>query len=222
MGMKGEAKGILAVYWKGDARQQTAYTALVLLGDEGILPELLEAIEKDPKVVIKVGGLFQGPLAGKKAEPGLLKLLSSEDVAVKVAAAQALEECVDEALAGPAVKLAEDDDLNVKVMAVRLGRKLPAEAWARVSEELEGCLLAREPVRSEAVACYAEHKDARAAPVMLAMMKLETLEEGSKVVVMQSLVKLTGTQFGYNMHEWGPKKNLAAIQKFDAWVKGRP
>jgi hypothetical protein len=70
---------LLALYLSDTPLSKPTHTALIWLKDPVILRPLLEDIEKDPKTLARHAGLLQGLLAGKAAEPLLLKLLDSPD-----------------------------------------------------------------------------------------------------------------------------------------------
>jgi hypothetical protein len=211
---------LLALYLADTPLSQTAQTALVWLADPAIVRPLLEQIEKDPKRIIRDAGLFQGPLAGRPAEPVLVKLLDSPDPAVCYHAASALSECRDATLDQPTARLARAADPRLQSAALTLALRLPDEAFAGIHADLAPLLSAKDAgVSLEAVTCFARRKDLLAGPPILRLLKQERMDPGEAVTVMQALNALAGSAFSYDMHNWGPKANGKAIARLEAWLR---
>jgi HEAT repeat protein len=212
---------VLALYLVDTPLSAPAQSALVWLADPATVRPLLAQIEKDPKRIVRHAGLFQGPLAGKPAEPVLVKLLDSPDAEVRYHAASALSECRDASLAKPIARLAGDADPRLQSAALRLAMRLPDDAFASIHDDLAPLLGAKdEAVCLEAITCFARRKDPLAGPPILRLMRRDSIDPGQAVTVMQALNALAGESFGYNMHSWGTRGNFKALRQFETWLRG--
>jgi hypothetical protein len=74
-------------------------------------------------------------------------------------------------------------------------------------------------LRVQTIRNFARRKDPAAVKPLLELMNQQTLEFGT-VEVSQSLVALAGSNFGYDIHNWGPQqpKNAHAIEQFKQWI----
>jgi HEAT repeat protein len=214
---------VLAIYLKNDALSEPAKTALIWLADPKIVRPLLDEVAKDPRNIVRHAGLFEGPLRDKPAEPLLVKLLSSPDPEIRLGAATALTECKDATLAAPVGKLAHDSDARVVDVALLMAQKLPEDAFATIRADLASLLDSHDQdSRLGAITTFAKHKDTLAGPTILEFLKLDNIDPGSAVRIMQAMNSLTGKAFGYQMHRWGPLNNQKAIAEFEAWMKEHP
>lgn len=213
---------MLALYLADTPLSKPAYTALVWLRDPATVALLLAEIQKDPKTIIRHAGLFHGPLSDRPAEPQLVKLLDSADPDIRHGAAYALYQCTDATLAQPIAKLATDADPRLPTDSLFLAQRLPGEAFVTIRADLAPLLSSPDQdVRLTAITCFAKHKDLLAGPPILAMLKLDHLETGAQVTIMQALNALAESSFGYDMHNWGPPTNRKAIQEFTGWLEHR-
>jgi hypothetical protein len=163
---------------------------------------------------------------GKPAEPLLLKLLDSPDANVRYHAGYALYECRDPKLAAPAVRFAKEKEPRFRFMAAYLASNLPAESFAAVRKDLISLLNdADESVRTEALGCFTQQKDLAVCPIILDSLMRNHPEPLGKyeINVMLALEALSGRQFGYDMHNWGPGTpgNQRAIVEVEAWMASR-
>ncbi len=169
---------LLAAFLRDDETSQPAFFALVFLRDAPIVRPLLEEVKKDPKVLIRCAGLFQGPLHHKPAEPQLLELLNSTDAKIRNAAVRALYECSDPKLAQPAAALAGEKEPRLRTAAAHIASNLPKESFKAVRGELLPLLDDQdEAVRIEALRCFCQQKDVAAGPVILKLLKQNQLGE---------------------------------------------
>ena len=216
---------LLEIYLADDGMSKEVWHSLLFMHDPGIVQPLLQKVEKDPRLLIRCAGLFQGPLYGEPANPMLLKLVSSEDKEISYHAAYALYECKDAKLAPLAAKFAKDPAPRFRLTASYWAANLPADAFNSIRTELLPLLAdADETVRFDALRCFAQQKDLAAGPVILDLLRREKISENAQaydVTVMQALTALTGKQFGYYMHEWGPNRpsNRKAIEKLEIWLR---
>jgi HEAT repeat protein len=213
---------VLALYLADTPLSQPAHAALVWLADPAIVRPLLEQIEKDPKRIVRHAGLFQGPLAGRPAEPILVKLLDSPDAGVRYPAAYAVFECNDATLAQPIARFAKEADPRLRSAARTLAMHLADDAFASIRSDLAP-LLSSEDNRLclEAITCFAKRKDFLAGPPILRLLKQDRIDAGQAVTVMQALNALADSAFSYDMHNWGPKANGKAVARFEAWLRQR-
>jgi HEAT repeat protein len=216
---------LLAIYLADD--EEMARNVGSALGrDQATLRPLLARVEKEPKFLVRCAGLLQGILWRKPAEPLLLKLLDSPDAEVRYHAGHAVYECRDPKLAAPTVKFAQEKEPRFRIVAAYLASNLPADEFTAVRKDLVSLLNdPDEAVRFEALRCFAQQKDLAACPVILELlMRNHPGPAGQReITVMQSLAALTGQQFGYDMHNWGPGTpgNQQAIRQFQDWMKTR-
>ncbi|MBN2684009.1 MAG: HEAT repeat domain-containing protein [Pontiellaceae bacterium] len=200
------------------------WSALIFMDHSSILSPLLKRVEEDPQLLIRCAGLFQGPLAGKPAEPLLLNLFADTDPEIRYGAAYALMECVDERLAQPMEKLANESESRFRLIAAHQIPLLPEEAFASVRDQLLSLL--NDPddeVRFNALLGFGKRKDLAAGPIILDVLKREQIEEQYKVWTMQALSALSGSTWNYDMHTWGPKssRNQEAIEQFEFWLRDK-
>jgi hypothetical protein len=217
---------LLAMFQAEDETSEPAGMALLFMRDPAIVQPLLARVEKDPRFLARCAGHLQGPLWHRPAEPLLLKLLDSPDAEVRYHAGRAVYECRDPKLAAPAVKFAQVNEPRFRIVAAYLASNLPADEFTAVRKDLVSLLSdPDEAVRFEALRCFARQKDLAACPVILELlMRTHAGPAGQhEVTVMQAIVALTGTQFGYDMHNWGPgtSGNQQAIRQFQDWMKTR-
>ena len=217
---------LLQMYLADDEMSKEVWPAFLFMMDHSdIFEPLLQKVEKDPRLLIRCAGLFQRPLYRKPANPMLLKLVSSEDKEISYHAARALYECKDPKLAPLAAKFAKDPASRFRLTATYWAANLPGDAFNSIRKELLPLLAdADEKVRFDALRCFAQQKDLAAGPVLLELLGREKPAEKPRayeVTVMQALAALTGQQFGYFMHEWGPNRpsNRKAIEKLEAWLQ---
>ena len=214
---------LLVMFLAEDETSEPAGMALLFMRDPTILQPLLARVEKDPKFLSRCAGHIQSPLWRKPAEPLLLKLLDSPDAEVRYNAGRAVYECRDPKLAAPAVKFAREKEPRFRIMAAYLASNLPADAFTAVRKDLMLLLKdTNEDVRVDALRCFAQQKDLAACPVILDLLNRTHAGPAGQheVTVMQALVALTGKQFGYDMHNWGPgtPRNQQAIRQFEDWM----
>jgi hypothetical protein len=50
-------------------------------------------------------------------------------------------------------------------------------------------------------------------------LKLDRIDAGQAVTVMQALNVLANSAFSYDMHNWGPKANAKSIARFEVWLR---
>ncbi|MBC8873488.1 MAG: HEAT repeat domain-containing protein [Planctomycetes bacterium] len=215
---------LLAMYMDDADVPREVYRTLLFMRNVSIVRPLLERVEEDPKFLVRCAGLFQGPLHGKPAEPTLLKLLESPDKEIRYHAVYALYACRDPKLAPQAVKLAGEKEPRFRSAAAQLASNLPADSFAAVRDKLLRLLNDEdETVRFKALRCFAEQKDLAAGPVILKLLKQDQISRQYRVTVMQSMSKLAGSTFNYRQHTWGPGTpgNTRAIEKFEAWLRGK-
>ena len=217
---------LLALFQAEDETSEPAGKALLFMRDPAIVQPLLARVEKDPKFLARCAGHFQGPLWRKPAEPLLLKLLDSPDADVRYHAGYAVYECRDPKLAAPAAKFAREKEPRFRIVAAYLASNLPADEFTAVRKDLVSLLNdPDEAVRMEALRCFAQQKDLAACPVILELLMRHHAGPAGQheITVMQSLAALTGQQFGYDMHNWGPGTpgNQQAIRQFQDWMKTR-
>jgi hypothetical protein len=128
--------------------------------------------------------------------------------------------CRDATLAKPIAPFAKDADPRLRSAALTLARRLPDDAFAGIRSDLAPLLSATDDrLALEAVTCFAGHKDLLAGPPILHRLKLERIDPGQAVTVMQALNALAGSAFSYELHNWGPKANGKAITRFEAWLR---
>ena len=217
---------LLAMFQAEDETSEYAGRALLFMRDPAIVQPLLARVEKDPKFLARCAGHFQGPLWRKPAEPLLLKLLDSPDAEVRYYAGYAVYECRDPKLAAPAVKFAREKEPRFRKTAAYWASNLPADEFTAVRKDLVSLLNDRdEAVRFEALRCFAQQKDLAACPVILELLMRDPAGPAGQhyVTVMQALAALSGQQFGYDMHNWGPgtPRNQQAIRQFQDWMETR-
>jgi len=217
---------LLALFQADDETSEPAGRALLFMRDPAIVQPLLARVEKDPRFLARCAGYFQGPLMRKPAEPLLLKLLDSPDTEVRYHAGYAVYECRDPKLAAPAVKFAREKEPRFRKTAAYWASNLPADEFTAVRKDLVSLLNdPDEAVRFEALRCFAQQKDLAACPVILELLMRNHAGPAGQheVTVMQALVALTGKQFGYYMHNWGPGTpgNQQAIRQFQDWMETR-
>ncbi|MCX5676650.1 MAG: hypothetical protein NTX87_16770 [Planctomycetota bacterium] len=217
---------LLALFQAEDETSEPAGMALLFMRDPAIVQPLLARVEKGPKFLARCAGHLQGPLWRKPAEPLLLKLLDSPDAEVRYHAGRAVCECRDPKLAAPTVKFAQEKEPRFRIVAAYLASNLPADEFTAVRKDLVSLLNdPDEAVRFEALRCFAQQKDLAACPVILELlMRNHAGPAGqNEITVMQALVALTGQQFGYDMHNWGPgtPRNQQAIHQFQDWMETR-
>lgn len=211
---------VLALYLADTPLSPPAHTALVWLNDPAIVRPLLEQIEQDPRRIIRHAGLFQGPLAGRPAEPILVRLLDFPDVDVRYHAACALYECNDSSLANWIPGLAKEADPRLRSAALTLAQRLSDAAFARIRNDLAPLLSTDDERMSlEAVTCFAKRKDLLAGPPLLQLLNRERMDAGQAVTVIQAVNALAGSAFNYDLHNWGPRVNGKAIGRFEAWLR---
>jgi hypothetical protein len=217
---------LLALFQAEDETSEPVARALIFMCDPAIVQPLLAKVEKDPRFLSCCAGLFQGPLYRKPAEPLLLKLLDSPDAEVRYHAGRAVYECRDPNLAAPAVRFAREKEPRFRIVAAYLASNLPADEFKAVRKDLVSLLNdPDEAVRFEALRGFAQQKDLAACPVILDILMRDHAGPAGQheVTVMQAIVALTGQQFGYDMHNWGPgtPRNQQAIRQFQDWMKTR-
>ena len=213
---------LLTIFMDDADPPEGVFRTLLFMRNISITRPMLERVEKDPKFLVRCAGLFQGPLWRRPAEPTLLKLLESPDTEVRYHAVYALYECRDPKLAPHAVRLSSEKETRFRSAAAQFASNLPADSFAAVRGKLLSLLNDEdETVRFDALRCFAEQKDPSAGPVILKLLRQDKLDEGYKVTVMQGMSKLTGSTFGYSLHNWGPgtSANKQAIKKFEAWLR---
>lgn len=211
---------VLALYLADNTFSKPAYTALVWLADPATVRPLLDEVQKNPKSLAAHAGLFQGPLAGKPAEPALVKFLDSPDEDLRYHAAYALYECRDDSLAPAIAKLARASELRLQSAALYLAIRLSDEAFRKIRSDLVPLLSAKdEKLRLEALTTFTRHKDLAAGPFILDWLKRDQMHPGHAVTVIQALGALADTSFNYSLHQWGPDHNRQAIARFEAWLE---
>ena len=213
---------LLEIYLADDEMSKEVWGPLIFMDLSGIVEPLLRKVEKDPRLLIRCAGLFQGPLYGEPAEPMLLELVSSADKEISYHAAYALYECKDAKLAPPAAKFAKDPAPRFRLTAAYWAANLPGDAFNSIRTELLPLLTdVDEEVRFKALRCFAQQKDMAAGPVILELLRRDQIDRQYNVTVMQAMSKLTGSTFNYSLHNWGPGTagNQRAIEKFEAWLK---
>jgi hypothetical protein len=215
---------ILTIYLRNDACSPAAQGALIWYPnpDARVAKALLADVAKTPAAVIRHGELLNGMLWRRPADPVLVRLLVSPEVAIRRAAAWALSDCKDDSLAPHVAKLAKDTDRETRIACARMAERLSDRVFTTVSGEVQSLL--RDPetkVRIQACSCLAAHKDLAAAHTLLAFLKSAAVEPGDAVGIMQALAKLTGSTFNYNLHQWGPASpgNREAIARFEEWIR---
>jgi len=215
---------LLDIYLADDEMSKEVRSALVFMHDPGIVQPLLQKVEKDPRLLVRCAGLFQGPLYRQPADPMLLKLVFSADKEISYHAARALYECEDAKLAPLAAEFAKDPASRFRLTATYWAANLPGDAFGSIRAELLPLLAdADEKVRFDALRCFAQQKDFAAGPVLLKLLKRDQLDARFKVTVIQAMSRLAGSTFNYYLHEWGPDRpsNQRAIEKFEAWLQER-
>ena len=179
---------------------------------------LLKQVKKDVSFLIRCGGLLQNALNGKPAEPILLRLLESPDPEIKFAAATALAGCRDEKLAAPTVQLAGDSEARFRSVALEMASSLTDAEFQTVRSNLLPLLNdADGSVSMTALRCFSQKKDLAAAPVILKLLKQKQVSAQNEATVMQAFSVLAGTNFNYDMHNWGPS-NTQPIKAFEEWL----
>jgi hypothetical protein len=119
--------------------------------------------------------------------------------------------------------LAKDAEPRVQRIALVLAMRLPEAAFAGIRDDLVPLLDAKDDsVSLEAMTCFAKRKDRVAGPPVLRRLKLDRIDAGQAVTVMQALNALADSAFSYDMHNWGPKANGQAIARFETWLHGAP
>jgi beta-lactamase regulating signal transducer with metallopeptidase domain/biopolymer transport protein ExbD len=213
---------LLDLFLADEDASEPAYHTLLSMRDPDIVKPLLEEVEKNPNMLIRCAGLLQAPYYRKPAEPLLLKLLESPDKELRYGAVRAVYECRDARLAPHIVDLARNEEFRFRVAAAYMARKLPADAFKAVRQQLLPLLRDKdEAVQIEALQCFAQRKDFAAGPVILELLRRDQLGGGDKVGVIGSLSALTGDTFGYDMHNWGPagRGNQKAIAEVEGWLR---
>lgn len=215
---------LLALMLAGGETSEPANNALLFGHDPAIVQPLLARVDRDPKLLIRCSGLFQGPLSRKPADTRLLNLLDSPDADVRYHAGYALCECSDPKLSGMVSKFAQEDEPRFRTTAAYIATHQAPDVFATMRKDLAPLLHDKdEEVRFAALRCFSQHKDAASGPVILEMLKSEHAGAAGQgeVVIMQALDAFAGEQFGYDMHNWGPRTrgNQQAIQEFEAWMK---
>ena len=210
---------LVKLFIEHEELSEPIYRTLLFANAPECASPLLEQVKKDPSFLIRCSGIFQGPLNGKPADPTLLVLLNSPDAEIKFAAATALVECRDEKLAAPIVQLASDDEARFRQVAAEMAVKLPDDTFMTTRAKLMPLLKdANGPVKMAALRCFSQQHDLAAGPVILEMLKEEAGLVQDKVTVMQALSNLAGTNFNYDMHNWGTGKiNTRSIEEIENW-----
>ena len=209
---------LVELFIEHEELSEPLYRALIFANVPEIALPLMEQVKKDPRFLIRCSGILQGPLNGKPADPTLLGLLNSQDAEMKFAAATALVECRDDKLAAPIVQLASDDEARFRQVAAEMAVKLPNKKFQTIRASLLPLLKdANGFVKMAALRCFSQQHDLAAGPVILKLLKEEAGSVQDKVTVMQALSQLAGTNFNYDMHNWGPS-NTKAIKEFEAWL----
>lgn len=181
----------------------------------------LQEIEKDPAAINTLWTMLQRPLASKPAPPVLVKLLESPDPQVRLHAATALSMSGDSALAAYLPKLLASNDTMLQSSAVEMAFFLPSEKITQLRPSLLPILQTKDiRLRIQTIRNFAKRKDTAVATPLLELMNQPALEFGT-ATVSQSLVALTGSNFGYDIRNWGPQqpRNAEAIEKFKQWIR---
>jgi hypothetical protein len=193
------------------------------LDDPRAIPLLLGA---NPRKNFGIVGRLQ---RGRKADPGLVKLLADVDAEVRRNAAYALRESGDIALAPHAIKLLGDENAGVRAEALQLTHSLlwperPAldAQLAALAARAKALLQDPDPgVRANCAILLGQRKDFAAAPVLLELLR-KGKSQVSQLGLVSAMVSLTGEQFGYddNWNAWQPTtaNNRAALERFAAWI----
>jgi hypothetical protein len=213
---------LVEIYLADTARSKAANMALQRLRDPEIVAPLVADIEKNPRHVRQHYELLAGAQWHQPANPTLVKLLDSPDAEIPLYAAYSIYECRDASLAKPLAKLAKDGDPRLVVAALYMAGHLDDSAFAGVRGDFASLLSSDDQkLKVDAIECFAKHKDVQAGPAILAMLKLQPVDAGSEVTILQSLQALAGSTFGYDQFQWGPDKNAAAIAKYEKWLNSR-
>ncbi len=211
---------LLAMYLADGRFAAEARSAILWLNDPDMTGALVADVEKNPAAIKRHYGLLNGMLWGKEAEPAIVRLLDADDADIRCWAAMAVQDCRDRALAPRIKALLEDKDARLRLTAAHMAGRLGAAEFQTVRANLL-TLLAGDDIelRLEAAVAFAEQKDSVAGEVLLQMWQQPAAED-VKVKVMQTVGKLAGSAFGYNMHEWAERTpgNLDAIEKLRQWI----
>jgi hypothetical protein len=155
---------LLQIYLADDETSDGVRGPLIFMARPHIFEPLLLKVEKDPRLLIRCAGLFQGPLYHKPTNPMLLKLVSSSDEEISYHAAYALYECKDSKLAPLAAKFAKNPAPRFRVTAAHWASNMEAEAFKSIRKELLPLLADRdEKVQAAARDCFKQQKDSGAA-----------------------------------------------------------
>jgi hypothetical protein len=218
LGLTQYTRKLLDVYIPGGPREKAAFSAILWMHDPAIYDPLRAEVLRDPKTLARHAGLFQHTLYRQKADPEIAKLLSSPDADVRYYAAYALIECQDAALAKPIAALIKEDSKRMQEVALSIAAKLPADAFQSIRADLLGSLKSKDAtVKKAAIQAFGEHKDVAVAPALREALTATEHPSGD-VDILRALRTLTGTDFSYQLHQWGPAKNADAIKKFDEWT----
>ena len=154
---------LLQIYLADDEMSEGVWVHLMTMDCSNIFEPLLRKVEKDPRLLIRCAGLFQGPLYHKPTNPMLLKLVSSADEEISYHAAYALYECKDSKLAPLAAKFAKNPAPRFRVTAAHWASNMEADAFKSIRKELLPLLADRdEKVQSAARECFKQQKDSGA------------------------------------------------------------
>ena len=214
---------LLQMYLADDELSKEVWPPLLFMDHSDLVEPLLRKVEKDPQLLIRCAGLFHRPLYRQPAHPVLLKLVSSEDKEISYHAARALLECKDRDLVPLAAKFAKDSDPRFREIAAYWASNMEPGDFKSIREDLLPLLTdADGKVSFDALLYFAQQKDLAAGPILLDFLRRPRMYEPHKVKIMQPLHALTGTHFGYDMHNWGPggrPSNREAIEKLEAWLR---
>ena len=160
----------------------------------------------------------------RKADPGLVKLLSDPDAEVRWRVVYALRECADPEMASKAMQLLRDESPKVRRQALYLAYFLLSPRRPELDAQFKTLL--EDPdleVRLECVILLARRKDVACAPALLELLKNEKLDELSHNRLVQAMQDMTGEYFGYHVGSdaWQPTtaNNKAALDKFSKWIE---
>lgn len=222
--LRGFSKRLLELWLEDGVGAQAAWGALLFMRDPGVVGELRQRVGEEPAFITRCSGLFQGPLAGEKADPLLLGLLDSPDAEIRYHAANALQDCVDPGLAHVAFRLAGEKEARFRFLAAHMVGRLPGDAFGAARGEMLPLLSdVDDEVRFYALLKFAERKDLAAGPVILDALRGEAPKEQYRIWVMQAMAALSDKSWHYDMHHWGPEGpgNREAIERFEAWLEER-
>ena len=154
---------LLQIYLADDETSDGVWGPLLSMNRPHLIEPLLLKVEKDPRLLIRCAGLFQGPLYHKPTNPMLLKLVSSADEEISYHAASALYECKDSKLAPLAAKFAKNPAPRFRVTAAHWASNMEADDFKSIRKELLPLLADRdEKVQSAARECFKQQKDSGA------------------------------------------------------------